>query len=179
VWTRLRYAVFDAEGELVEGTPAEVGLVFGYGVLLPALEQALSGLTVGTERTVELEPEDAYGPRDPAAELEFSRDEFPEDVEEGQRYEIERADGTPAVLRVLGVSESGVVVDLNHPLAGQRVRFQVAVLEARAATADEVALAEAALEAEGEAEEPPENGGPLGPGGLLPAASLLRRGVRG
>lgn len=178
IWTRLRYTVFDAEGEQVAGTPAEVGLVFGYGVLLPALEVALAGLSAGAEQSVELDANDAYGPRNPRAEVAFARDEFPADVAEGNHYEIERDDGTPAVMRILGVNEETVLVDLNHPLAGQRVRFAVEVLEARVATSDEIALSEAALEADEGGEEDPENAPPGGLAGLLPASRLLRRGVR-
>jgi FKBP-type peptidyl-prolyl cis-trans isomerase 2 len=76
------------------------------------------------------------------------------------------------------VNEEGVLVDLNHALAGQKVRFVVEVLQARAATGAELALAEAALEADPDGEGDGEGGreGPLG--GLLPATSLLRRGVR-
>jgi FKBP-type peptidyl-prolyl cis-trans isomerase SlyD len=178
VWMRLRYAAYDAEGELVAGTPADVGAVFGFGMLLPAVEQKIEGLVVGDKKSFELHPEDAYGARDPKAEVEFERTEFPEDIAEGDRYEVERDDGTPLVLQVLSVSEEGVLVDLNHPLAGQRVRFEVEVLEARAATEDELTLAEAAL-TEDEAGEPDPGSGPEdGPGGLVPVASLLRRGVR-
>lgn len=178
IWARLRYTAFDAEGELVEGTPAEVGAVIGYGMLLPAVEERVQGLVAGDKKSFELEAEDAYGPRDPKAEVEFDRAEFPKDVAEGDRYEVERDDGTPLVLRVLSVGEEGVLTDLNHPLAGQRVRFEVEVLEARAATADELALAEAALTDEPDGDGSPGSGPEDGPGGLVPVASLLRRGVR-
>ena len=171
VWTRIRYTVFDAEGELVEGMPAEVGLVFGFGVLLPALEQALQGARAGSRLSVELAPADAYGERDPRAQLEVAREEFPPDVVAGDRFEVERDDGMPSVLQVLEVLPEFVVVDLNHPLAGQRVRYELEVIEARAATEEELILAEDSLEEDGE-----EAGEP--PGGLLPASSLLRRGVR-
>ncbi len=190
VWTRLRYVVFDAEGERVSAAEEEMGFVFGYGALLPALEVALAGLGAGARRSVVLPPEEAYGARDPRAELELDRDEFPADVAEGQRYDVERDDGTPLVLRVLGVTETSVVVDLNHPLAGQRVRFEIEVLEARPASAEELSLAEAALlEEPGDEAEPAPGGAADGDGdgvegavgadsALLPAASLLRRGVR-
>lgn len=178
VWTRLRYSLFDAEGDLVEGTPTEVGAVFGYGMLLPAVEAKLEGLGAGERKSFELSPADAYGPRDPRAEIEFDRAEFPPDIAEGERYEVERDDGTPLVLRVLAVNAEGVLVDLNHPLAGQKVRFEVEVLEARVATEDELALAEAALNEEPDGEPDPGSGPEDGPGGLVPAASLLRRGVR-
>jgi FKBP-type peptidyl-prolyl cis-trans isomerase SlyD len=171
VWTRLRYTVFDAEGEIVEGTPAELALVFGFGDLLPALESALEGASEGSRRSVTLSARDAYGARLPENEVAVARDEFPPDVAEGDRFEMEREDGTLAVVRVLGVSDESIVIDLNHPLAGQSVRFDVEVLEARPASSDELRLAEAAL---AEAEDPAQEA----PDGLISAASLLRPRVR-
>jgi len=171
IWTRLGYRAYDAEGERVEGAGEELGLVFGYGVLLPALEAKLEGLVVGEQRNIELSPRDAYGERNAALELEVGRDEFPPGVEPGDRYELEREDGSELVARVLAVTDELVVLDMNHPLAGQRVRFEIEVLEARPATPEELAIAESALMgAESEAGE--------GPDRLIPAADLLRRGVR-
>jgi len=166
VWTRLRYQVKDAEGEVVEGAGGEVGLVFGYGALLPALESALEGLGVGARRSVELSARDAYGERKPELEVEFSREEFPPDVAPGDRLELEREDGSEVVARVLDVTEDAVVMDLNHPLAGQRVRYEIEVLEARAATAAELELAESQALA---LEDP----GPME--GLVPAGDLVRK----
>jgi FKBP-type peptidyl-prolyl cis-trans isomerase SlyD len=165
VWARLRYRVFDAEGEEVEGAGGEIGFVFGYGTLLPRLEAELEGLTPGATRSVELPPEDAYGERRPELELEVAREEFPSDVTAGDRFELERDDGSEVVVRVLDVSDLGVIVDFNHPLAGQRVRFEIEALEARAASAEEIELAEAALSA------PPETEAE----GLIPAGDLIRR----
>jgi FKBP-type peptidyl-prolyl cis-trans isomerase SlyD len=166
VWARLRYRVFDAEGEALEPEAVEAGFVFGYGALLPALEAALGGKSTGSRLTVELAPKDAFGKRDSELRLEVERQEFPPDVTPGDRFDAERADGTPLVLQVLEVTEEAVVLDLNHPLAGQRVRFEVEVLEARPASREELALAEAHL-----AEEP--EGSPLP---LIDPARLLRRG---
>jgi FKBP-type peptidyl-prolyl cis-trans isomerase SlyD len=140
-------------------------------VLLPALEAALEGLSAGAHKTVELAARDAYGERDPASQLEFARDEFASDVAPGDRLELERDDGSVVVVSVLDVNDEGVVVDLNHPLAGQRVRFEIEVLEARPATAEELQIAESALEA---GEEDPEEA----TGGLIPPSDLLRRGGR-
>jgi len=174
VWARLRYEVQDAEGEAVTGAPAEMGCVFGYGSLLPRLEQALEGLQVGDRRTVTLPPRDAFGERDPEAFVEFDRAEFPEGVSAGDRFEAEQADGTPMSLQVLDVDAERVVVDLNHPLAGQAVRFDIEVLEARPATDDEIRLAEARLAEDEESEEPPG----AGPNGLVSPESLLRPRTR-
>ena len=174
VWTRLRYEVRDAEGEAIAGAPAEMGCVFGYGSLLPRLEQALEGLQAGDRRSVTLPARDAFGERDPEAFVEFDRSEFPAGVAAGDRFEAEQADGTPMSLQVLDVDEERVVVDLNHPLAGQPVRFDIEVLEARPATDDEIRLAEARLEEDEESEGAP---GP-GSGALLSPESLLRPRTR-
>jgi len=171
IWTRLRYRVHDAEGEVVEGAGGELGLVFGYGVLLPALEAGLEGLGVGSRKSVELKAVEAYGERDPARQIEVSREDFPPDVAPGDRFELERDDGSELVTRVLAVSDDLVVLDMNHPLSGQRVRFDIEVLEARAATPEELEIAESALQGD-------EPEGEEGPSGLIPAADLLRRGVR-
>lgn len=165
VWTRLRYRVFDAEGELVEGSGGELGFVFGYGTLLPALESALEGLAAGAKRTVELSARDAYGERSPELEVEIAREDFPPDVAAGDRFELEREDGTEVVVRVLGVSDDGVVVDFNHPLAGQRIRFEIEVLEARAGTPEELEIAESALSSPADTESET----------LIPVTDLIRR----
>jgi FKBP-type peptidyl-prolyl cis-trans isomerase SlyD len=100
------------------------------------------------------------------------RDDFPPDVAPGDRFDAEQDDGTPLVLQVLEVTETGVVLDLNHPLAGQRVRFEVEVLEARPASNEELALAEAVLL------EDPEEAPGRPTSALIHPARLLRRGSR-
>ena len=120
-------------------------MVHGFGELLPALEQSLEGMTAGQAKRVVLRPKDAYGPRHPDAVLEVDRAEFPPEVEPGDRYELENAEGGLLVLKVLDVDDSRVVLDANHPLAGQNVRFELRVLEVRPATSEESAQAEARL----------------------------------
>jgi len=171
VWTRLGYRTFDADEEPIEGADGETACVFGYGALLPVVEAALEGLGVGAKRDVELAPRDAFGERRAELELEVAREEFPPDVTSGDRFELERDDGSEVVARILAVGEDTVVVDLNHPLAGQRVRLEITVLEARAASPEELALAESAVLAE---EDVPGDPGE----GLIPLGGLLRRGGR-
>src|SRR5690349_21463182 len=89
VWTRLAYRAFDADGEPVEGAEGETACVFGYGALLPPIEAAVAGLGVGATRSVEVAPRDAFGERRPELELEVAKDEFPADVQAGDRFELE------------------------------------------------------------------------------------------
>jgi FKBP-type peptidyl-prolyl cis-trans isomerase SlyD len=174
MWTVLGYRVFDAEGEQVEDAASELGFVFGYGAILPRLEAILEGAGEGARRSVLLAPDDAYGRRNPKATVEVDRSEFPPDVEEGDRYEAETQDGCLIVLRVLSVTPEVVVIDQNHPLAGQRVRFELTVREVRPASAAEVRQAEERLAADQSRDQAAQEPGSDAPGPLIPAQSLLR-----
>jgi FKBP-type peptidyl-prolyl cis-trans isomerase SlyD len=170
MWVRISVVIRDAEGEAVQEEPTETSFVFGYGLVLPALEAGIEGWPEGTKKSLTLKPEDAFGLRDPNAVLEVLRDEFPDDVAEGDVFDAEEDDARPGavvLLRVLEVTPQSVILDRNHPLAGQRVRFDVEVLEVRPAEEPEISAAEAAVLAD-DAPEP----------SLIPAASLLRGGTR-
>jgi FKBP-type peptidyl-prolyl cis-trans isomerase SlyD len=165
----LGYELFDAEGERVEGSEpgSPLVLLFGYGDTVPALERAIQGLGVGATREVSLEHQDAFGPRDPEAIIEVDRSDLPSDIEPGDELDAERSDGQGLVpLKVLEILEDVVVLDTNHPLAGQKIRLRVTVEAVRPATPEELAAATERL-AHPEASDP---------GPLLPAERLLRRG---
>jgi FKBP-type peptidyl-prolyl cis-trans isomerase SlyD len=110
-----------------------------------------------------LRPEQAFGLRNPEAQVEVDRADFPEDVAAGDCYEAEDEEGRPVLLQVLDVSDEGVLVDSNHPLAGQTLRFEVEAREVRPATEEELEQAEARLLTEEEEPEP-----------LITPESLLR-----
>ena len=167
MWARLGYQVFDAEGELVETGDSELCCLIGYGMLFPALEEKLEGLPQGAQRTVLLGPKQTFGERDPEAQVEVDRADFPEDVAAGDCYEAEDEQGRPVLLQVLDVSEEAVVVDSNHPLAGQTLRFEVEAREVRPATDQELEEAEQRLLAQEEQPEP-----------LISPESLLRGPTR-
>jgi FKBP-type peptidyl-prolyl cis-trans isomerase SlyD len=167
----LKYQVFDEEDEPIDDGKNELGVVFGDGVLLPAIEERLEGLRQRDQRSIVLSPEQAFGARDNKAIVEVERDEFPEDVAPGDRFEAEAADGSLVVLSVLDVGPDAVVLDGNHPLAGQALRFEVEVAEVRPATAEELRQAAERLEKAGNS---PDSEGPA----LLPVESLLRGPAR-
>lgn len=162
-WVRLRYSAFDEEGVAVEDGAQETSYVHGYGVLLPRIEQAVEGRVAGECCRIKLAAEQAFGRRREDAVLECDPTELPQDLLPGDRVEAETEAGALVVLRVLEVRPDAVVVDTNHPLAGQSVSFELEVLEARPAGPEELAIAESRLDAERAAERP-----------LIPVRSLLR-----
>ena len=163
MWVRLAYRAFDEDGEPVEEAVSQLEYVHGLGVLLPALEAGLDGQAQGAKREVTLSPREAFGPRRKEAVVEFGLDDFPPGVAPGDRFDADTDEGGVVLLRVLEVGPDAVVVDMNHPLAGQRVRFELEVHEVRPATPEEMAAAEERLIGGAEAEGP-----------VIPVERLLR-----
>ncbi len=141
----LAYAVRDEDGAPVEDVPAEpLSAVFGHGQLLPAIERAAQGLTVGDRVTLRLDPASAWGDWDPGRVIEVDRAEVPADAAPGDVFEAEHEGGAIVLLKVLDVREATVLLDTNHPLAGQRVTIELEVRGVRPATEEELERAAAA-----------------------------------
>jgi FKBP-type peptidyl-prolyl cis-trans isomerase SlyD len=88
---------------------------------------------------VAVEPQRAYGVRDPRAVLVLPRKAFPHghEPEVGDLFRASKPDGKPVVFTVLDVSPVCVVVDANHPLAGQTLHVHVEIVSVRSATVEE------------------------------------------
>jgi len=137
----LSYKLYSAAGELVEETSAPISYLHGgHHGIFPKIEEALANKRAGDVCTVTLEPEDAFGEYDAELVRVETPDRFPEDVQVGMQFE-EAADDDENAARIFTVTDitgGRVVVDGNHPLAGQRLRFDCTVLDVRQATPDEL-----------------------------------------
>ena len=144
----LSYRVFDAQGVLHDEVlrSAPLRYIHGYAQVIPGLESGLEGARRGERRTLVLEPDAAFGERDPSARFSIARDDFPSgnDIKVGDELVCSVPDEGECSYRVLEVTDEEIVADQNHPLAGQRVRFEVEVLVVR--RVDDAALARAAAE---------------------------------
>ena len=137
----ITYIVRDLDGKLLEESEEPVSYLHGgYDNIFPLVEQALEGKAVGDKVDLKLQPADAFGEyEDELVRLE-QRDAFPDDIEVGMQFVGSPVDGGEETLyTVTDVAEDKVVVDGNHPYAGQAVLFECVVSDVRAATADEVA----------------------------------------
>jgi len=111
----------------VDGEPLEY--TQGEGQVLPALEKELEGLKPEESKTIMLEAKDAYGERDPEALREVSAKQIPESARTVGTLLVARdSEGGEQPVRVHEVNEENVVLDLNHPLAGHKLCFEVRVL---------------------------------------------------
>lgn len=136
------YVLTNAEGDEIDRSQAGEPLAYLHGVgnLIPGLEQALEGHTTGDSLQVEVAPAEGYGEHDHELVQVVSRDLFqePDRLEPGMRFEASGDQGQ-MVVTVTEVSDNGVTIDGNHPLAGQTLHFDVTVAAVRAATDEEVA----------------------------------------
>jgi FKBP-type peptidyl-prolyl cis-trans isomerase SlyD len=113
----------------------------GHDQIVPGLEQALYGMTVGDERDVMVSPADGYGERDPNAFQLVPLDAFPSDIElkPGLRLNMRDDAGEVFEVFVAEVRPDDVLLDFNHPLAGETLHFSVKVVTLRPATSEELA----------------------------------------
>lgn len=104
-------------------------ITIGANQVFPALEQGIIGMQTGSVRNIVLSAAEAYGPHLRENLLQLSRDAFPagKEIKVGQKISMEFANGTARVLLVTAVSEAGVTLDGNHPLAGQELTFALRV----------------------------------------------------
>jgi len=145
----LAYTLYDEDGEVLDRTEGEapVSYLHGYGQIVPGLERGVEGMGKGDVRSVIVSAADGYGEYDPAAVVEIDRHDFPrpDEVVAGDEFVAESDDGESVSMTVLEVSGDACVVDTNHPLAGEVLRFEVTVLDVREATESEMEQASQAL----------------------------------
>ena len=133
--------VRDCDGQPVEADGATVTYLHGgYDGIFPKVESALHGREVGFELKITLDPEDAFGEYDAGLLRVEPRAKFPEAIAVGMQFE-----GVPGereedarIYTVTDLSEEAVVVDGNHPLAGERLWFRAVVQAVRKATDEEI-----------------------------------------
>lgn len=117
--------VFDSsEGRM----PLEV--LMGGGQLIKGFENSLAGMSLKEKKTFTLSPEDAYGPRDENMMHNFPLSEVPPGVvpEVGQIIGLQMPDGRQVPAQVVQIDNENVILDLNHPLAGQALTFDIEVV---------------------------------------------------
>jgi len=135
----LQYVLYDADGNVIEKTDEPIEYLHGgYQNIFPRVESALEGKAVGETCRVKLTPEDAFGDYDAELVHVEARDKFPPNVTVGMQFRGEGNDsGEMRVYTVTDLAEDKVVVDGNHPLAGQTLNFECTVTGVRAATTEE------------------------------------------
>ena len=130
---RVHYTGRLEDGQVFDSSKGGDPLEFtvGAGDVIPGFDDAVRGMNVGDSRTVEIESEDAYGPRRDGLVTQVSREaaQFPEEPQVGMHFALPLQDGSQIEVVVTKVTDTHVTIDGNHPLAGEKLIFDVELVE--------------------------------------------------
>jgi FKBP-type peptidyl-prolyl cis-trans isomerase SlyD len=130
------------EDEIMESTDdgEPIEFIQGIGQIIPGLEEALYGLKVGDKKTVEVQPEDAYGIYDPDSLEVAKKEEFSEEIplDVGTFLDLRDNEGEVLSAQIIEADEETVTLDFNHPLAGKILTFEITIASLRPATQEEL-----------------------------------------
>ncbi len=140
---RLDYTLTLSGGDVFDSSEETGPLEYlqGHGQLIPGLEQALYDMAVGDEKDIVVTPDLAYGDYDPDGVQELPLDMFPPEMElePGMSIDLYDEDAEEELeASIEDVGDDTVVVNFNHPLAGETLNFHVRILGIRPATPEEL-----------------------------------------
>ena len=133
----LSFKLYDAANKLIEETDEPVAYLHGHAGIFPKVEAALANKAVGDAVSVTLEPDDAFGDYDTALMRIEPVDHLPPDAAVGGQL-VSEQDGNEVVWRITDIADGKAVLDGNHELAGQRLRFDCKIVDIRPATQEEI-----------------------------------------
>ena len=111
------------------GDPLE--FVLGRGQVITGFDKAVDGMAVGDSKSVRIEPDDAYGQHQRELVQDVPRNALPDEIEpkKGMALQSKSPDGRITDLVITDVTDESIVVDANHPLAGQALSFDIELVE--------------------------------------------------
>ena len=130
------------DGEVIDksepGDPIE--FIQGHENIIPGLEKAVEGLSVGDKKEVMVKAAEAYGEYDTEGFMEVPKSEFPEDIplEVGLDISVTNDDGEELTAYIEEVSLESITLNFNHPLAGKDLFFKIEIVGIREATTEEL-----------------------------------------
>ena len=137
------YTLTNDAGEVIDSSAGGAPMVYlhGAGNIIVGLEKALEGKRAGDALSVAVEPQDAYGEYSAELVAVLGREMFEgvDELEVGMQFHASGPDGSMQIVTIRDLDGDEVTVDGNHPLAGQRLNFQVKVVDVRDAHAEEIA----------------------------------------
>lgn len=130
---RVHYVGRTEDGAVFDSSEDGASLEFkvGDGEFLAGLEDGVLGMSPGESKTIRMNAEQAYGEHHTERVFEYNRTRLPEDagLSVGRQLLMYRADGQPVTVTIVGISETSVTMDCNHPLAGKNLIFDVVLEE--------------------------------------------------
>ncbi len=125
-------------GETFDSSEGRQPLAFevGSGMVIKGFDDGVTGMTVGEKKTIHIPFGEAYGPRNPEMVIEMPKDRFPKDmeIEVGMPLAMNDGQGQQFQVVIQEIKEAVVMLDANHPLAGQDLIFDIELVEIEGAS---------------------------------------------
>jgi peptidylprolyl isomerase len=129
---RIHYTGRLSDGSVFDTSDGRDPLEFAYGEgqVIAGLESGMEGMSVGDKRIIEVPADQAYGPVHDAARRAVPREDIPEEVplDLGTQVHAHNEEGQVMTLTIFEVTETHVVLDANHPLAGKDLTFDIELI---------------------------------------------------
>lgn len=130
---RIHYTGTLSDGTQFDSSEGRDPLEFslGSGQVIPGFDKAVEGMAVGDNKSVSIEPEEAYGQKHEQLVQDVPKSALPQDMdpEVGMRLQSQSPDGQVMHLVITAVAEESITVDGNHPLAGHTLTFDINLVE--------------------------------------------------
>ncbi len=133
----LQYTLTGEDGKMIESNKGKEPLKYTQGQhqIVAGLEREVAGMKVGGEKHVKVKPEDGYGPINPSLFQEVPKEKVPpEGLKVGAVLSARGPQGQVIPVRIHEIKDKTVVVDLNHPMAGKTLVFDIKVLDVQNAS---------------------------------------------
>ncbi len=137
----INYVLTNDNNEILDSTQGQPPMVYLHGAdnILPGLENALEGKSLKSRIQTIIPAEEGYGKNNPELVQTVPLSTFPnsEKIEAGTQFQLETSYG-PRTATIAKIENDEVTIDMNHPLAGQNLHFDVEIADIRQATVDEI-----------------------------------------
>ena len=138
----IHYTLTNDAGEVIASSENSTPLPYIQGKknIVPGLEQKMVGRVIGEKFTAKVTPEEGYGPRQESMVQSVPKESFEssEDIQLGAHFQVQTREGDVIVVRVVNITDTAVILDGNHPLAGTNLNFKIEVVSIREATEEEL-----------------------------------------
>lgn len=129
---QIHYTGTLSDGSVFDSSEGRDPLSFevGSGMIIPGLDVAIPGMAVGDKKTVAIPADQAYGPEHPEARQAIPRSDLPSDIpqEVGTRLQMQNPEGQVVAVVIAEVTETDIIIDANHPLAGKDLTFAIEMI---------------------------------------------------
>jgi FKBP-type peptidyl-prolyl cis-trans isomerase SlyD len=137
----IHYVLKDRDGELIDSSEGQTPLAYihGIGNIIPGLEKELEGKNIGDKVKAVIPPAQGYGEYEEKMVHKIPKENFKDQsqIKIEAQFRVEMEDG-PRIATITQIEENDVTVDMNHPLAGEELHFDVEVMAVRDATDEEL-----------------------------------------